>query len=103
MKFFWPLKSSESEECYERTTKSTSQLTLLLHSAKYTIEFLDSSEMTGLPPHELNLKVGAIVMLLHNMNVAHGLLNGTRLIVRNMYNNALDLEIITGFHIAILL
>ena len=63
---------------------------------QFPIEFLDSLELTGLPPHELNLKVGAIVMLLRNMNVALGLLNGTRLIVRNMYTNALDLEIITG-------
>ena len=63
---------------------------------QFPIEFLDSLEMTGLPPHQLHLKVGAIVMLLRNMNVALGLLNGTRLIVRNMYTNALDLEIITG-------
>jgi len=35
-------------------------------------------------------------MLLCNMNVALGLLNGMRLIVRNMHTNALDLEIITG-------
>ena len=63
---------------------------------QFPIEFLDSLELTGLPPHKLNLKVGAIVMLLRNMNVALGLLNGTRLIVRNMYTNALDLEIITG-------
>ena len=63
---------------------------------QFPIEFLDSLELTGLPPNKLNLKVGAIVMLLRNMNVALGLLNGTRLIVRNMYMNALDLEIITG-------
>jgi len=52
--------------------------------------------LKGLPPYELTLKVGAIVMLLRNMNVAHGLLNGTRLIVRSMYTNALELEVITG-------
>jgi len=35
-------------------------------------------------------------MLLRNLNVKHGLLNGTRLIVRQMFDNSLDLEVITG-------
>ena len=52
---------------------------------QFSIDFLNSLELTGLPPHELNLEVGAIVILLHNMNVALGLLTGTCLIVRNMY------------------
>ena len=49
------------------------------------MEFLDSLELSGLPPHKLHLKVGAMVMLLRNLNVKHGLLNGTRLIVKKMY------------------
>lgn len=60
------------------------------------MEFLNSLELSGLPPHILKLKTGAIVMLLRNLNASQGLLNGTRLIVRNMYDNCLDLEIITG-------
>lgn len=63
---------------------------------QFPIEFLDSLDLTGLPPHKLELKVGTIVMLLRNLNVKHGLLNGTRLIVRKMFNNSLDLEVITG-------
>jgi len=35
-------------------------------------------------------------MLLRNLNAMKGLLNGTRLIVRKMFENSLDLEIITG-------
>ena len=54
---------------------------------QFRVEFLDSLEMTGSPPHTLT-----IVMLLRNMNVALGLLNGTRVIVRNMYTNALMME-----------
>lgn len=63
---------------------------------QFPAEFLNSLELSGLPPHNLTLKVGAIVMLLRNLNATQGLLNGTRLIVRNMYDNCLDLEIITG-------
>lgn len=41
---------------------------------QFPVEFLDSLDLSGLAPHELHLKVGAIVMLLQNLNVAHGLL-----------------------------
>jgi len=51
--------------------------------------------MSGLFPRALNLKKGAIVMLLKNLNAAKRLLNGTRLIVRKMYDNMLDLEVLT--------
>lgn len=63
---------------------------------QFPSEFLNSLELSGLPPHILTLKTGAIVMLLRNLNVNQGLLNGTRLIVRNMFDNCLDLEIISG-------
>jgi len=52
--------------------------------------------MTGLSSHGLILKEGAVVILLRNLNPMKGLLNGTRLIVKRMYQNRLDLEIITG-------
>jgi len=66
---------------------------------QFPTEFLNSLEMSGLPSHVLTLKEGAIVMLLRNLNARKGLLNGTRLIVRKMYNNVLDLEILTGENI----
>ena len=61
------------------------------------IEFLNSITPSGMPSHNLFLKEGATVMLLRNLNTQAGLTNGTRLIVRRMFNHFLDAEILTGF------
>lgn len=63
---------------------------------QFPVEFLNSLEMTSLPSNELTLKEGVVVILLRNLNLIKGLLNGTRLIVKKMFENSLDLEIITG-------
>lgn len=47
----------------------------------YPTEFLNGLHPAGMPPHNLRLKVGAIVMLLRNLNTKRGLCNGTRLII----------------------
>jgi hypothetical protein len=52
-----------------------------------------------MPPHILNLKVGAIVMLLRNLNVKQGLCNGVRLSIISIESNRLlKCRIITGSH-----
>lgn len=62
----------------------------------YPVEFLNKQTPSGMPVHKLSLKVGAIVMLLRNMNAKQGLCNGTRLMVKQMKDNVLDLEVLTG-------
>lgn len=54
----------------------------------YPVEFLNSINPSGLPPHKLVLKVNTIIMLIRNLNSNQGLVNGTRLIDRqlNEYN-----------------
>jgi ATP-dependent exoDNAse (exonuclease V) alpha subunit len=47
-------------------------------------------------PHSLDLKVGAIAMIVKNINMKLGLCNGTRCIVRHIFDNFLDVEIISG-------
>lgn len=42
-------------------------------------EVYHSQLPSGMPPHELRLKKGCIVILLRNLNVAQGHCNGTRL------------------------
>ena len=62
----------------------------------FPVEFLNSLQMSGLPPHELKLKKNTPVMLLRNFNCTQGLCNGTRMIVRELHNNLLDCEVING-------
>ena len=71
-------------------------LTLFLGTMTlYTTKFLNSITATGLPAHELKLKVGASVMLLRNRNPPK-LRNGRRFIVRKLQLCVFEAEILTG-------
>jgi len=64
-----------------------------------TPEFLNTVKSSGLPNHELNLKVGVPIMLLRNIDQPLGLCNGTRLIITQMRNFVLEAKIISGNNI----
>ncbi|QQP52990.1 ATP-dependent DNA helicase [Caligus rogercresseyi] len=49
-----------------------------------------------MPPHRLNLKVNAVVMLLRNLSLRQDLCNGTRLKVTHMHKNCIQASILTG-------
>jgi PIF1-like helicase len=63
---------------------------------QYPLEFINDLTPSGMPPHRLKLKVGAIVMLQRNMNNKRGLCNGTRLVIKGMHPNFIDAEVLTG-------
>lgn len=50
----------------------------------FTTEFLNRRTPLGMPPHQLHLKKGAIIMLLRNQDVKNCLCNGTRFVVEDM-------------------
>ncbi|KAK6027976.1 hypothetical protein OSTOST_05985 [Ostertagia ostertagi] len=62
----------------------------------FSMEYLNTLTPTGMPPHELRLKRGAIVMLLRNLDVANGLCNGTRLIIERMGRYTLACRFFNG-------
>ncbi|CAH9089859.1 unnamed protein product, partial [Cuscuta europaea] len=71
---------------------STSDFMAELH----TPEFLNSIKLSGVPNHELTLKVGTPVMLLRNIDHSMRLCNGTCLILTRLGDHVLEGKILTG-------
>lgn len=63
-------------------------------TANFPIEFANSLNPNGLPPHCLRLKLGATVILVRNMK--RGMVNGTRMKVKQMKNNVIVCEVLFG-------
>jgi hypothetical protein len=60
----------------------------------FPTEFLNFLSFSGVPPHDLHLKVGCPIILLRNMTT--GLANGTRLIVTKLMDRVIETEVATG-------
>ncbi|XP_026476423.1 uncharacterized protein LOC113382080 [Ctenocephalides felis] len=87
------IQSSLPGECitYKSVDTATNQDDIL----NYPTEFLNSLKLPGLPPHNLQLKVGSVVIMLRNLNQPI-LCNGTRLVVKKLMNNVIVAKIIKG-------
>jgi len=64
------------------------------HGPIYPIEFLNSLNLSGIPPHRLEVFVGCPIILLKNMS--GGLANGTRLMITKMMSKVIEAKITTG-------
>ena len=64
----------------------------------YPVEYLSSINCSGLPLHNLQLKVRCPVMILQNLNPGDGVCNGSRGVVTRMSNRVLEVWLLTGDH-----
>ena len=65
-------------------------------SGLWSTDILNTWNANGMPPHELKLKEGCIVMLLRNLHATRGLCNGTRLRVEMIKKKTLICTIVSG-------
>lgn len=66
------------------------------NAAIYPTEFLNTINLSGLPPHELILKKHAPIMLLRNLDTKNGHCNGSRYRLLNVSQNLLEAELLSS-------
>ena len=69
-----------------------------LEAHKYPQEFLNSVNLSSLPPHILELRPGMPIMLLRNLDPANGHVNGQRYFVKDLLGSVIVAEVATGPH-----
>ena len=66
--------------------------------ADYPPEFLNTCELSGIPPHSLALKPGCLVILLRNIDQRAGHCNGTKYVVVNIKPHVLELRSVDTYN-----
>ena len=66
-------------------------------AVEFPTEFLNSLEVSGLPPHLLSLKVGAPIIILRSLDPPQ-VTNGTRCVITKLSANSIEAKISHGKH-----
>ena len=78
-----------------RKYKSIDKTVTIEEATNFPVEFLNSLDIPGLPPHILHLKIGCPVIVLRSLDPPH-LTNGTRCIIKQLHSNVLEVQILQG-------
>nr|CAD2200325.1 unnamed protein product [Meloidogyne enterolobii] len=84
------------ERIYYSTDESNVEMPMDFDECDHDIEALNLLNPPSIPPHRLHLKEGCIIILLKNLGVSRGLVNGTRMIVKELGDDILKVEVVTG-------
>jgi hypothetical protein len=69
------------------------------NATRYPVEFLNTIDLSGMPRHKLQVKVGAVLMCMRNLSPRDGLCNGTRFVLTRATARVLEGVIIQGSHL----
>ncbi|XP_058745888.1 uncharacterized protein LOC131618738 [Vicia villosa] len=93
------LLPGEEKEYFSSDSIDKSDVTSCDAYENLTPEFLNALKTSRLPKNSIRLKVGATIMLMHNLGQSEGLCNGTRLTVTRLANHVIEAKIISGKNI----
>jgi hypothetical protein len=65
---------------------------------KFPIDVIQTWNPSGVALHELTLKVGCMCLVMKNLSTQEGLVNGTRVVVKDLQDSFVEVEILFGPH-----
>ena len=71
---------------------------VLENEHQYPLEFINSLTPSGFPPHVLNLKKHASIVLIRNLRPHDGHVNGCRYAIQALHDNVIEAVMATGPH-----